>query len=81
MMNPEIQDRLVRQHQKELLREAEHYRMVKEALAARALAQSSLPWYARVRQWLNERVLHRVPEIPAVQQTVDCEDAAAGLPC
>ncbi len=81
MMHPEIQDMILRQRQKELLREAEHRRMVKEALAARALAQSSLPWYARVRQWLNERVLHRVPEIPAVQQTADCGDAPAGLPC
>ncbi len=81
MMHPDVQEMLLRQRQKELLREAEHRHMVKEALAARALAQPRQPWFARVRQWLNERVIHREPEILAVQQTADCEDAPAGLPC
>ncbi len=81
MMHPDVQEMILRQRQKELLREAEHNRMVKEALAARALAQPRQPWFARIRQWLNERIIHRVPEISAVQQTADCEDAPAGLPC
>ncbi len=78
MMHPEMQEMILRQRQKELLREAEHRRMVREALASRPPTQ---PWFVRARRWLNERILHRMPEMPAARQTANCEDAPAGSPC